>query len=98
MMYRSVSVIACLFMVSPSMSVAQAGNPGQMADAYAAGAKSNAQLMQKYTWKMRVQLTYNGEQKPASLYQMNYVGGSCRRRKSALRPRNLAASTASSTG
>jgi len=74
-MYRSVSVIACLFMVSPSMSVAQAGNPGQMADAYAAGAKSNAQLMQKYTWKMRVQLTYNGEQKPASLYQMNYVGG-----------------------
>ena len=46
-----------------------------MADAYAAGAKANAQLMQKYTWKMRVQLTYKGEQKPASLYQMNYVGG-----------------------
>jgi hypothetical protein len=31
--------------------------------------------MQKYTWKMRVQLTYKGEQKPASLYQMNYVNG-----------------------
>jgi len=58
-----------------TLGVAQAPNPGQMADAYAAGAKANAQLMQKYTWKMRVQLTYKGEQKPASLYQMNYVGG-----------------------
>jgi hypothetical protein len=75
MTYRSVSVIACLLAVSPAIGAAQAPNPGQMADAYAAGAKANAQLMQKYTWKMRVQLTYKGEQKPASLYQMNYVGG-----------------------
>ncbi len=75
MTYRSVSVIAYLLMVGPTISAAQAGNPGQMADAYAAGAKANAQLMQKYTWKMRVQLTYDGDQKPASLYQMNYVGG-----------------------
>ena len=66
-----------LLMLSADASVAaaQTPNPGQMADAYAAGAKANAQLMQKYTWKMRVQLTYKGEQKPASLYQMNYVGG-----------------------
>ena len=58
-----------------SSALAQAPNPGQMADAYATGAKANAQLMQKYTWKMRVQLTYKGEEKPAQLYQMNYVGG-----------------------
>lgn len=54
---------------------AQGPNPGLAADAYATHAKQNAELMQKYTWKMRVQLTYNGEEKPASLYQMNYVGG-----------------------
>ncbi len=65
----------CLLAVSPAIAAAQAPNPGQMADAYAAGAKANAQLMQKYTWKMRVQLTYDGNQEPASLYQMNYVGG-----------------------
>lgn len=58
-----------------SSAAAQAPNPGQMADAYATGAKANAQLMQKYTWKMRIQLTYKGEEKPAQLYQMNYVGG-----------------------
>jgi hypothetical protein len=75
MTYRSMSVVAILVAVSPAIAVAQAPNPGQMADAYAASAKANAQLMQKYTWKMRVQLTYKGEQKPASLYQMNYVGG-----------------------
>ena len=66
---------ACLLAASPAIAAAQAPNPGQMADAYAAGAKANAQLMQKYTWKMRVQLTYDGNQEPASLYQMNYVGG-----------------------
>ena len=75
MTYRSWSILACLLATSTSVSEAQGPNPGQMADAYAAGAKANAQLMQKYTWKMRVQLTYNGEEKPASLYQMNYVGG-----------------------
>jgi len=75
MTYRSWSIIACLLAAGPAIAVAQAPNPGQMADAYAAGAKANAQLMQKYTWKMRVQLTYKGEEKPASLYQMNYVGG-----------------------
>ena len=75
MTYRSWSVMAGLLAMSPAVAVAQTPNPGQMADAYATGAKANAQLMQKYTWKMRVQLTYNGEQKPASLYQMNYVGG-----------------------
>lgn len=75
MTYQRWSLIPCLLMAMPVMAAAQAPNPGQMADAYATGAKANAQLMQKYTWKMRVQLTYNGEQKPASLYQMNYVGG-----------------------
>lgn len=75
MTYRSWSVVACLLAASPALAAAQGPNPGQMADAYATGAKANAELMQKYTWKMRVQLTYKGEQKPASLYQMNYVGG-----------------------
>src|SRR5215475_14582477 len=54
---------------------AQGPNPGLAADAYATHAKHNAELMQKYTWKMRVQLTYKGEDKPAQLYQMNYVNG-----------------------
>ncbi len=59
----------------PSFALGQTPNPGAAANAYAAGAKKNAELMQQYTWKMRVQLTYKGEQKPASLYQMNYVNG-----------------------
>ena len=71
----TLAAAACLLAAGPAIALAQTPNPGQMADAYAAGAKANAQLMQKYTWKMRVQLTYNGEEKPASLYQMNYVGG-----------------------
>ena len=54
---------------------AQGLNPGLAADAYATHAKKNAELMQKYAWKMRVQLTYKGEDKPAQLYQMNYVNG-----------------------
>lgn len=69
------AVAFCLATGGSAVATAQAPNPGQAADAYAAGAKQNAQLMQKYTWKMRVQLTYKGEEKPASLYQMNYVGG-----------------------
>lgn len=72
---RLVAATACLLSAAPALVVAQTPNPGQMADAYAAGAKANAEMMQKYTWKMRVQLTYDGDQKPASLYQMNYVGG-----------------------
>jgi hypothetical protein len=66
---------AALLLATAATAVAQAPNPGQMAEAYATGAKQNAALMQKYTWKMRVQLAYKDEQKPASLYQMNYVGG-----------------------
>jgi hypothetical protein len=62
-------------LVVPVVVLAQAPNPGAAANAYAANAKTNAEMMQKYTWKMRVQLTYKGEQKPASLYQMNYVNG-----------------------
>lgn len=69
------AAVFCLATGGSAVATAQTPNPGQAADAYAAGAKQNAQLMQKYTWKMRVQLTYKGEQKPASLYQMNYVGG-----------------------
>ena len=72
---RLAAAVFCLTGVCSAVATAQTPNPGQAADAYAAGAKQNAQLMQKYTWKMRVQLTYNGEEKPASLYQMNYVGG-----------------------
>jgi hypothetical protein len=72
---RSAGLLAGLMLAGAGSLVAQGPNPGQAADAYAAGAKANAQLMQKYTWKMRVQLTYNGDQKPASLYQMNYVNG-----------------------
>lgn len=72
---RVAGVMACLVAAGAGSLAAQAPNPGQMADAYASGAKANAALMQKYTWKMRVQLTYKGDQKPASLYQMNYVNG-----------------------
>ena len=60
--------------VAPAVR-AQGPNPGLAADAYATRAKQNAELMQKYTWKMRVQVTYNGEDKPAQLYQMNYANG-----------------------
>ena len=67
--------VACLLVGMGSMATAQGPNPGLAADAYAASAKKNAELMQKYTWKMRVQITYKGETKPASLYQMNYVNG-----------------------
>lgn len=72
---RLVASAIGLSILGPVVASAQTPNPGQMADAYAASAKANAQMMQNYTWKMRVQLTYNGEEKPASLYQMNYVGG-----------------------
>jgi len=58
-----------------SAASAQGPNPGLAADAYAASAKKNAELMQKYTWKMRVQITYKGEARPAALYQMNYANG-----------------------
>ncbi len=61
--------IACLLTpwAPADVAAAQAPNPGQMADAYAAGAKANAQLMQKYTWKMRVQLTYDGRSRSRRL-------------------------------
>ena len=74
-MRRVLLLAAGLTVAGASMARAQGPNPGLAADAYAANAKRNAELMQKYTWKMRVQLTYNGEEKPASLYQMNYVNG-----------------------
>jgi hypothetical protein len=54
---------------------AQTPNPGMAANAYAARAKENAGLMQKYTWKMRIQFVSKGEDKPAVLYQMNYSNG-----------------------
>ena len=72
---RVTGVAVGLAVAGAGSLAAQAPNPGQAADAYAAGAKANAALMQKYTWKMRVQLTYKGDAKPASLYQMNYVNG-----------------------
>jgi len=73
---RQVLMIAVgVAMGTGSVARAQGPNPGLAADAYAAHAKANAELMQKYTWKMRVQLTYKGEAKPAQLYQMNYVNG-----------------------
>lgn len=50
----------------------QAPDPSAMAGQYAANAKKNAALMQKYTWKMRVELTVKGETKPAQLYQFRY--------------------------
>ena len=68
-------VIAGLAVGLAQAAQAQGPNPGLAADAYATQAKQNAELMQKYTWKMRVQLTYKGEDKPAQLYQMNYVNG-----------------------
>jgi hypothetical protein len=74
-MRRVLLLAAGLTVAGASTARAQGPNPGLAADAYAANAKHNAELMQKYTWKMRVQLTYKGEEKPASLYQMNYVNG-----------------------
>ena len=68
-------VVAGLAVGLAPAAQAQGPNPGLAADAYATHAKQNAELMQKYTWKMRVQLTYKGEDKPAQLYQMNYVNG-----------------------
>ena len=64
-------MVAGLGLSGASLLQAQGPNPGLAADAYATHARQNAELMQKYTWKMRVQLTYKGEQKPATLYQMN---------------------------
>lgn len=64
----------CCFTVAMPVQ-AQTPDPGAMADRYAAQAKQNAELMQKYTWKMRVQITYKGDEKPAALYQMNYANG-----------------------
>ena len=72
---RVLGLWACLSLGAGSGLLAQGPNPGLAADAYATHAKQNAELMQKYTWKMRVQLTYKGEDKPAALYQMNYVNG-----------------------
>ncbi len=74
-MRRGLMMAAGLAVAGASMAQAQGPNPGLAANAYATNAKHNAELMQKYTWKMRVQLTYKGEEKPASLYQMNYVNG-----------------------
>jgi hypothetical protein len=74
-MRKVLMVAAGLSAAVGSVAHAQTPNPGLAADAYAAHAKANAQLMQKYTWKMRVQLTYKGEDKPAQLYQLNYVNG-----------------------
>lgn len=50
----------------------QAPDPAALAGQYATNAKKNAALMQKYTWKMRVELTVKGETKPAQLYQFRY--------------------------
>ena len=91
-------VIAGLVVGAAPAVWAQGPNPGLAADAYATHAKQNAELMQKYTWKMRVQLTYKGEDKPAQLYQMNYVKDSCRRPSSAPHRPRPGGSTASSTG
>ena len=74
-MKRVLIMVACLAAAGAPMAHAQGINPGLAANAYATDAKRNAELMQKYTWKMRVQLTYKGEEKPASLYQLNYVNG-----------------------
>ena len=72
---RTVLMMAGLAVCGASIARAQGPNPGLAADAYATHAKQNAELMQKYTWKMRVQLAYKGEEKPAQLYQMNYANG-----------------------
>ena len=72
---RSGIALVALVAGLASTGRAQVANPGQAAEAYGTNARKNAALMQKYTWKMRVALTYKGEEKPASLYQMNYVNG-----------------------
>jgi hypothetical protein len=46
-----------------------------MADAQCRGRQGECAADAEVHRKMRVQLTYDGDQKPASLYQMNYVGG-----------------------
>jgi len=74
-MRQLLMIVVGVAMGTGQVAQAQGPNPGLAADAYAAHAKANAQLMQKYTWKMRVQLTYKGDEKPAQLYQMNYVNG-----------------------
>ncbi len=66
--------VALLIMARPACAGA-GPNPGMAADAYAARAKENAALMQKYTWKMRIEFVSKGEEKPAALYQMNYANG-----------------------
>ncbi len=72
---RMLCMTVALSIIGSSVVQAQGPNPGLAAEAYATHAKQNAELMQKYTWKMRVQLTIKGDEKPASLYQMNYAGG-----------------------
>jgi len=49
-MRRVLLLAAGLTVAGASTARAQGPNPGLAADAYAANAKRNAELMQKYTW------------------------------------------------
>jgi len=67
-------MLAAPLAFSPAASgvQAQAADPAALAAAYAANAKENAQQLRKFSWKMRVQPTLDGQPKPPTIYLMRF--------------------------
>lgn len=69
---RAIAGFACLGLLSGGAARAQPPDPATMATQYADAARENATLMKQYSWKMRVEMTVDGDTKPAQIYQMRY--------------------------
>ncbi|MBP7148255.1 MAG: hypothetical protein KBD01_11955 [Acidobacteria bacterium] len=65
-----VAVVCCAFL--PGGSGAQTPTAADAAVPYASKARDNAARLHKYSWKMRVEVTRNGNSLPASSYQVRY--------------------------
>jgi hypothetical protein len=70
---RVIRSCVALLLCAPVLALAQAPNPGAMADKYAAESRANAQLMRQYSWQMRVAVTYKDKPESPALYQMNWA-------------------------
>lgn len=62
-----------LLLVQAGSVSAQGKNAFAMAADFAKSAKENAGLLRKYSWNMRVEVTEDGEAKPARLYLVRFT-------------------------
>ena len=69
---RKLTAFSFLVAAAVASALAQPPDPAQMAMQYAENSKKNAMALTQYSWKMRTEVTVEGEPKSLQLYQMRF--------------------------